>query len=128
MKNKKPMLSLIIFFVLIAGNFSLFAETPDASLQLFFKAETTEARNLISGFSYEMLENYTNEIMNSDKMQNVQEARKLWLVEEYYKRKADKTAADRLFYVFLAVTLLMFLIFILTWKIYRMQKNLQDQN
>ncbi|MDH4261517.1 MAG: hypothetical protein OEV78_00570 [Spirochaetia bacterium] len=102
----------------------------EKSFELFYNAETKEARNILSGFSFEMLENFTNQYMSSDKMQNVQnikESRKFWLIEEYYKRKADKTAADRFFYVFLAVTILLLLIFILTFRIYQMQKKLEDQ-
>jgi cell division protein FtsL len=96
-------------------------------MQVFLNAETTEARNLLSGFSFAMLEKYTNQYMSAPNMKNIKEARKLWLVEEYYKRKADKVASERLFYVFLAVTLLMLLILVLTFRIYQMQKKLQEQ-
>jgi hypothetical protein len=99
----------------------------DPAVQTFLNAETADARNLLSGFSYQMLENYTDQYMNSPDSQNLKEARKLWLVEEYYKRKADKTASERLFYVFLAVTLLTLLILILTFRIYQMQKSLLNQ-
>jgi hypothetical protein len=145
MKMKKRILWLLTSSLLFSESFSVYSlEAPksgsnetantaedEKSVQTFLNAETTEARNLLSGFSYEMLENYTNQYMSSEKMQsaqNMKEARKLWLIEEYYKRKADKTAADRLFYVFLAVTLLMLLISVLTFKIYKMQKNLQEQD
>lgn len=103
------------------------APENDPAVQAFLNAETAEARNLLSGFSYQALENYTDQYMNSGNNQNIKEARKLWLVEEYYKRKADKIASERLFYVFLAVTLLTLLILVLTFRIYQMQKNLLNQ-
>jgi len=98
----------------------------DPAVQVFLNAETTEARNLLSGFSYQALESYTEQYMNSAGAQDIKESRKLWLVEEFYKRKADKTASERLFYVFLAVTLLTLLILVLTFRIYQMQKSLAD--
>lgn len=126
MKNKNLLYASIFLNCLwIAPVYSQSPSGGEDLIQEYLNAETTEARNLLSGFSFELLENYANEYTSS---KDIKESRKLWIVEEYYKRKADKTASDRLFYVFLAVTLLMSLIFLLTFRIYQMQKNLSKQD
>jgi len=120
--NTRFYLYMIMLSLLTTSVHSQAASEKDAAIESFLNAETAEARNLLSGFSFENLENYTNQYSSA---KNLKEARKLWLVEEYYKRKADKAASERLVYVFLSVTLLMSLIFFLIFRVYQMQKNLE---
>jgi len=120
--NSKIVHLILIVFVITGTVYSQSIDDQEKTLQTFFNAETQEARNIMSAFTYDFLENYANKYVEA---LTIKEGRKLWLVEEFYKRKADRTASERLYYVFMAVTLLTILITFLTFRIYQMQKNLQ---
>ncbi|MDH4199027.1 MAG: hypothetical protein OEV66_01480 [Spirochaetia bacterium] len=114
--------SLIWMISIFAGSV-IYAMTPEneKSANIFLNAETSEARNMLSGFSNQFIEDFTAQYKTN---LNAKESRKLWIMEEGFRRKSDQIASDRLFYVFLAVSLLVGLIFLLTLRIYQMQKKI----
>lgn len=142
--NKSKLTFLTAFFGLlcITGIFSVAiypqnqtapgnsAPDPQTDLESFLKADASDARVIMAGFSDETISKLAEGVKKSladNKKLSSTDLRKLWLLEESYNRKADMVASKRLFYVFTAVALLMSLIFILTLKIYQLQKKLENR-
>jgi len=105
----------------------VFNGVPDAvkaKLNKFMNAGTQEAQDMISDFSEDELVNikqiYENVLNKAEK----NEKRFLWLYQAAEARKADKTASERLFYVALAVVLLMTLFSGFVGYLYFAQKKL----
>ena len=78
------------------------------------------ARSQLLKFSDAELESVFNEYKNG---KSTVEQRKLWLISELEARKADRIAGERLFYLFLAVVLLVVLILSFSLKTYQLQKK-----
>lgn len=68
--------------------------------QAFLEADTTTARQSMVRFSDEELESITTTFKKSH---NKKEQRLFWLIEELYRRHAERTAAERIRYLYLAV-------------------------
>ncbi|MCS6984388.1 MAG: hypothetical protein NZM25_04555 [Leptospiraceae bacterium] len=69
----------------------------------FLETDTERAREMLRQFSDKELLDYYNQYLEA---KNLKERRYLWLIEEYYHRQADRTAQERLIYLFLALLLL----------------------
>ncbi|MDH5718359.1 MAG: hypothetical protein OEZ22_12090 [Spirochaetia bacterium] len=93
----------------------------------FLSFETNDARMHLSEFSSDELEQIKNAYEGLLNKSGKSEKRILWIVEEAEARKADKIAADRLFYVALAVIILMVLFTGFVVYIYLSQKKLFNQ-
>lgn len=90
-------------------------------LNTFLTADTEKAKELLHQMSSEeLLEFYNLYLQNK----SLKERRYLWLIEEYHQRQADETAKERLIYLSLAITLLLFLIWLFTYLTYRRIKNI----
>ncbi len=123
----------LIFFILLAAGYSNAAnfspprvENPQLqkSLENFLNSDTEDARRLLRSFTREEL----LEIFSAYRQtKSVQEQRYLWLIEEFHEREADRVAAERLWYVFLAVTLLMTGIFTFSLLTYFTQRKLTQK-
>ena len=93
-------------------------------LEKFLKAKTKEAKSMLSEFSNQEIDQVLN---NYKKDKLPEENRMLWLIEEGFQRKADKIAASRLIFLFVAVIALISLLILLVWANLREQKKLQSR-
>lgn len=87
----------------------------------FLASPTAQAQDSISKFSDEEI------ILIWDSYKegkSLSEQRIFWLIEAHLNRKADKIAASRLFYLYLALLLLGILFFVFIFIIYVRQKQI----
>lgn len=91
----------------------------------FYSADTKAAKSFMADFTEAELEQVLNEYKQG---KTLAEQRTLWLIGELEARKADRVAADRLLYVFLALTLTGALILFFIFRIFSMQKRIERQN
>lgn len=128
MKSFYRFIGRLLFAVLISGVFSpVFSQEPDTlekKSARFFNAPANEARAVLSGFSDAEL---TELIEEWKKTLSLKDQRKLWVVKEFQERRADAVAADRLFYVFLAVFLTVLLILIFVISIYKTYRRIEKE-
>ena len=125
MKFKIPLLLTITMSVWI-GFTPIQALTPSTEIKYkgFLHSPTKQAKSMLNKFTDEELSEVFSEY-KANKSQD--ELRTLWIIKEKEARRADQVAADRLFFVFLAITLLAALIFTFVYRIYQMQRRLENE-
>ncbi len=113
---------LAVFFVcsaaLSAADFESAALGSElaARTDKFLAGSTAEARADIAGFSDAELQKVTNEFKKSH---TTAEQRIFWLSEELYRRNAERTAAERIRYLYYAVLAALFILAgfsFVTWR------------
>ncbi len=129
---KKAVTKAVMALFLLSGTVYAQAGSSDATAlskkkHNFYSADTQEAKGRMADFTEAELEQILNEYKNG---KTIMEQRTLWLIGELEARKADRVAADRLFYLFLAVVLTVTLILGFVWRIHSMQslQNRLDQH
>ena len=120
MQTKKNLLA--VFFICSAALSSADFETATLGNELaartdkFLAGSTAEARADIAGFSDAELQKVTNEFKKSH---TTAEQRIFWLSEELYRRNAERTAAERIRYLYYAVLAALFILAgfsFVTWR------------
>ena len=91
-----------------------------AKLDQFLSAPTAQAQALRLQFTDEELQQVWTDTKASLPLT---EQRKLWLLEEFQQREQQRIASDRIFYLTLALTLLVTLFFIFIFALYRFQNQ-----
>ena len=117
---------LLIFLFCIANGFQgLWGdEALSRKLEYFLQTNTQEARSMVTDFKTQQIES----ILNNYKKNMSQEGnRTIWLIEEYYQRKADRIASSRLVFLFIAVVVLILLLVIMVWMNLKEQKKLYSK-
>ena len=108
-KSYNKMMGILIYFILFLFTSAITSDENNIEkLDTFLKAPTEEAQNQLKYFKSTELQTIWNSYKNE---KTLEEQRKLWLIEEYFKRESDRIASDRLMYLFWAVLLLLSFIF-----------------
>ena len=125
MKFKIPLLCTIAMSAWI-GFSPILALTPTTETKWkgFLHSPTKAAKSMLNKFTDEELNEIFSEY-TANKSQD--ELRTLWIIKEKEARRADQVAADRLFFVFLAITLIGILLFTFVYRIYQMQRRLENE-
>lgn len=115
-------LAAIIVSGLPAARFEADAlpEKLAAATQEFLDSDTAKARAAMSKFSDEDLQRITNIFK---KIHSNSEQRIFWLVEESYRRNAERVAAERIRYLYLAVLAALGIIGLFSILTYRQAKK-----
>ena len=120
MQTKRKLLA--VFFICSAALSAADFETATLGSELaartdkFLAGSTAEARAQIAGFSDAELQKVTNEFKKSH---TTAEQRIFWLSEELYRRNAERTAAERIRYLYYAVLAALFILAgfsFMTWR------------
>jgi len=123
MKNLQKILVLILT-ITASGTFVYAQDETLAKFDVYFEANEMDAKNMLGSYSDAELESYYN-FYKSGKSSH--DLRSLKIIRQMEMRRADAKAAERLFYVFLAISLLVLLIFAFIIKMYGMQKQLLNE-
>jgi len=94
----KKLVLLMFATALFAHDFEEDSLSP--KVREFLKAETAAARTKLAGFSDDELQQV---VQTFKKSLSKPEQRLFWLSEEYYRRNAERVAAERIRYLFAAV-------------------------
>lgn len=124
----KTIYRLCFSFLLSAGAASAvefdFESLPgklSGKVQTFFATDTGRARTQIAAFSDEELQKVTTEFK---KAHPAAEQRIFWLIEESYRRNAERVAAERMKFLFIAVLAALGIIAGFTGLTYARTRNL----
>ena len=90
-------------------------------VQRFFAADTGRARTQIAAFGDEDLQKITTAFK---KAHPAAEQRLFWLIEESYRRNAERVAAERIRFLFMAVLAALGIIAVFTGLTYARARNL----
>lgn len=91
---------LPIYFIAALAVMAFDAEDYSPKTKQFLQSDTSQARTQIASFSDEELLQATQTFK---KDHSKAEQRIFWLSEEYYRRNAERVAAERIRYLFFAV-------------------------
>ncbi|MES0490805.1 MAG: hypothetical protein ABUK01_12490 [Leptospirales bacterium] len=129
MKNFQKILVLILVFA-ASGSFVYAQDAQNnqdetlAKFDAYFEANEKDAKNMLGSYTDQELKYFVNKYKSGKPSY---ELRSLKIIRQIEMRTADRKAGERLFYVFLAISLLVLLILVFLIKIYRMQKQLLDE-
>lgn len=96
-----------------------------AEVQKFFGAETGRARSQMAAFSDEDLQKITTAFKRSHP---ASEQRLFWLIEESYRRNAERVAAERIRFLYIAVLLALGIIAAFAGLTYIQTRKLRPAN
>ena len=95
-----------------------------AEVQNFFDAETGRARSQMAAFSDEDLQKIATAFK---KVHPAAEQRLFWLIEESYRRNAERVAAERIRFLYIAVLLALGIIAAFAGLTYAQTRKLQPR-
>lgn len=122
----RKLIPLALVAITIAGlsaaqfDVDVLPEKLAVTTQEFLEADTAKARVAMSKFSDEDLQRITNSFK---KVHKNSEQRIFWLVEESYRRNAERVAAERIRYLYLAVLAALGIIGLFSILTYRQAKK-----
>ncbi len=106
----------------VTGPHSFYSKEKNTELQKkldkFLDTRNPVEHSMLTQFSSEELLRVWNEYK---KEKPLKEKRKLWIIEEYFMREGNRIASSRLIYLFLAINLLLLLIWMSIWSIHQKQ-------